>query len=372
MKFMKLIFVDRTHEERSSLSPSEFYGTAKNICQQKSAVQLFHKVPQMLTQKNPLGHHQEFDFYQSLIFDLMSRSESALNEVKVKLKHLGKGSGWELALSEVSHIFRDPRYANTLSDDWFRKQAWYNYGQREALQKKSLLKIPAAAFYFARISRDIHQIAGEFDVTEWAVRKWAKTPEWYKALDVFSYKGDRDFATQPKRDTARDNGEIFDKAKEAYIEAFMAAEPKHRLATIAGERVGLPRRRVHDWAMKYGWNKGDFLMAFASTTYAFEKLREAIHRPETGHPQLAVVEGGYIDRILEAVEQFKDRLQAEGRRDEHQSFNETLEELKYPLQELRNYFREDSDTHIKKQDAEIFVSHLHNQVKEWEKWSLPD
>ena len=253
MKFMKLIFVDRTHDERSSLSPSEFYNTAKRISEQGFGVRVLHESPQTLTQDNPLGHHQEFDSYQSLIFDFMSRSEYILNIVREKLEHLGKESSWELAKYQISNTFEDDRYANVLSDDWFRKQAWYNYYQNETLRKKSLLKIPAAAFYFARISRDIRKIAKEFDVTEWAVRKWAKTSEWHEALDIFGYKGAPIFAKQPTRDAARDNGEIFDKAKQVYQEALNAGKPYHKLAAIAGERVGLSRRRIHDWAMKYNW-----------------------------------------------------------------------------------------------------------------------
>ena len=253
MKFMKLIFVDRTHEERSSLPPSEFYNAAKKISEQGFGVRVLQESPRVLTQDNPLGHHQEFDSYQSLIFDFMSRSEHILSIVREKLEYLGKESSWELAKYQVSNTFEDHRYTNILPDDWFRKQAWYNYCQNETLREKSLVKIPAAAFYFARISRDIRRIAEEFNVTAWAVRKWAKTAEWHKALDVFGYKGDRQFATQPTRDTARDNGEIFDRAKQAYQEALNAGKPYHKLATIAGERVGLPRRRIHDWAMKYNW-----------------------------------------------------------------------------------------------------------------------
>lgn len=253
MKFMKLIFVDRTHEERSSISLSEFYNAAKRISELGFDVPVLHESPQTLTQENPLGHHQEFDFYQLLIFHLMSQSEHILDVVRAKLQQFGKESGWELAKWEVSNRFEDHSYANVLPNDWFRKQAWYNYYQNETLQEKSLVKIPAAAFYFARISRDIREIAKEFDVTEWAVRKWAKTSEWHEALDVFGYKDERRFATQPTRDTARDNGEIFDKAKQAYQEALNAGKPHHKLATIAGERVGLPRRRIHDWAMKHNW-----------------------------------------------------------------------------------------------------------------------
>ena len=374
MKFMKLIFVDRTYEEHSSLPLSKFYDTAKRTSEQEFDVQVLGDLPQALTQDNPWGRHQEHDDYQSLIIDLMSRSESAFDQLAVRLKHLGKESGWELAKYHVSNRFEDTIYANTLPDDWFKKQVWHNYERENALRKKSLVKIPAAAFYFVRISRDVHQIAEEFNVTEWAVRKWAKTPEWQKALDVFDYKGERRFEAQPKRDTARDNGETFQKARQVYITAYNAGEPKHKLATITGNAVGVPRRRIHDWARKYEWREfqGDFFMPLTSTNYPFEKLRDAVRRPETGHPQRAAAEGGYIDRILAAIERFKEQLHAHGHHDEYQSVNETLEELEYPLQELRKYFRVDADTHIQKRDAEIFISHLHNQVKKWKRWGSPE
>ena len=265
MKFMKLIFVDRTDEERPSLTLSEFYSTGKRICEQEFGVQILHEPPQTLIQDNPWGRYQDIDDYQLLIFDLMSPSEHTLNLVRAKLKQLGKKSGWELEKYHVSNVFEDTIYANFLSDNWFKKQISYNYGRTLSL------KIPAAAFYFARISRDIRYIANALDVTEWAVRRWAKTPEWKKALDVFGYTGDRNFATQPKRDTARDVGETFNRARDTYINAIQAGKPQHKLATIAGNTVGLPRRRVHEWAMRYGWRESLHLKSETMSDWSKDK-----------------------------------------------------------------------------------------------------
>ena len=74
-----------------------------------------------------------------------------------------------------------------------------------------------------------------------------------EALDVFGYTGDRDFLTKPTRDTVRDAGETFEKARKVYLEAMRNGEPTHKLATLAGEAVGLSRRRIHAWAQQYGW-----------------------------------------------------------------------------------------------------------------------
>lgn len=120
-------------------------------------------------------------------------------------------------------------------------------------QRRPIEKIYAAAWYFANISRDLGDIADAFKVSPDAVRKWAKTPEWERALDVFKYEGDRTFAKQKTRDTEREQGEIFEKAKRVYQNAMRDGEPTHKWATIAGDAVGLSRRRVHEWAMKYNW-----------------------------------------------------------------------------------------------------------------------
>ena len=122
---------------------------------------------------------------------------------------------------------------------------------------KTTIKIHAAAFYFAHISRELQRIVEIFGVSEFAVRKWAKTQAWENALEVFGYTGERSFITKPRRDTARDNGEIFEKARFVYLQAMRDGQPKHKLATIAGDAVGLPRRRIHAWAMKYSWREGE-------------------------------------------------------------------------------------------------------------------
>ena len=123
-------------------------------------------------------------------------------------------------------------------------------------QQRLLVKIHAAAFYFSHISRDVNEISDAFGVSRHAVYKWAKTPEWDYALSVFNYTGEREFARRASRDTARDAGDMFNKARDAYFRAMREGVPDRKLATVTGGVVGLPRRRIHAWAKQYGWREG--------------------------------------------------------------------------------------------------------------------
>ena len=123
-------------------------------------------------------------------------------------------------------------------------------------QERLLVKIYSAAFYFSHISREVSEIADAFGVSTDAVYQWAKTPEWAFALDIFNYDGDRDFARQPRRDTERDAGEVFEKARDAYFKALNAGVPVRKIATLVAKSLGLKRQRVYLWAKRYGWREG--------------------------------------------------------------------------------------------------------------------
>ena len=120
-------------------------------------------------------------------------------------------------------------------------------------QVRPVKKIQRAAKYFAQTSRDVHDIAKAFGVTEYTVRKWSKTPEWEQTLDAIGYTGARRFAKRPTRDAARDAGNLIVKARKVYRSALRAGEPQHKLASITAKKLGLTRRRVYEWAEKYGW-----------------------------------------------------------------------------------------------------------------------
>ena len=121
---------------------------------------------------------------------------------------------------------------------------------------KNVGKIHAAATYFAFVSRDITAIAqGVSGVDTRTIRRWAKDEEWEIALQNVNYTGDRSFETQPYRDTERDAGDTFEKARTLYIEALNTGVPKHKRARLVAEATGLTPRRIRNWANRYGWAK---------------------------------------------------------------------------------------------------------------------
>lgn len=120
-------------------------------------------------------------------------------------------------------------------------------------QVKPIKKIQRAARHFAKTSRERQKIAKAFKVKEDTVRRWAKTPEWNAELDALGYTGDRSFVYRPTRDTARDAGTTFTKARRIYRALLNAGEPHHKLASTTAKKLGLTRRRVHEWAEKYNW-----------------------------------------------------------------------------------------------------------------------
>ena len=118
------------------------------------------------------------------------------------------------------------------------------------------IKIHGVAFYFrARLARPHRDFAEATGIGERQIRRYAETPEWENALDAWGYTGERTFTIKPSRDTVRDNGEHFEKAREVYLGAMRNGVPKHKLATRTGEAVGLPRRRIHAWATQYRWRE---------------------------------------------------------------------------------------------------------------------
>ena len=114
-------------------------------------------------------------------------------------------------------------------------------------------KVHGAAALFAFITRDGKEIAAHFNVSEATIKRWAKTPHWEHALDVFRYTGDRAFQTQPFRDTQRDAGKAFQIAKAAYMRAVFDGIPPHQRAARVAKEAGITPRRARNWAKRFDW-----------------------------------------------------------------------------------------------------------------------
>ena len=122
-------------------------------------------------------------------------------------------------------------------------------------QVKPIIKIHCAATYFAFVSRDINQIAAQFDTSDRTIRRWAAEPEWDDALDICNYTGDRSFETQPSRDTERENPDTFAEAETVYKTAVARGDPRHKVANLTAEATGVPIRQIWEWARKCNWRE---------------------------------------------------------------------------------------------------------------------
>ena len=121
-------------------------------------------------------------------------------------------------------------------------------------QVKPIVKIHAAATYFVFVSRDPKQIAKAFNLKNVrTVLRWSETEEWAEVLEVCGYEGDRSFQPLPMSDT--DTGISFQDAHQAYLNTIADGVPKHRRASVAAETVGMPARKIRDWARRYNWGE---------------------------------------------------------------------------------------------------------------------
>ena len=118
---------------------------------------------------------------------------------------------------------------------------------------KPIEKIRATAYYFVFVSRNLNRIAKDFQVSPRTIKRWAAEPEWSEVLDACGYQGERAFEVKPPRDAERDAGDAFRNARKIYHKAMKAGKPHHKLAAITESKTGIPRRRIREWAKKYGW-----------------------------------------------------------------------------------------------------------------------
>ena len=102
--------------------------------------------------------------------------------------------------------------------------------------------------------------------------------------------------------------------------------------------------------------------AFWPTTYAFEKMFEAIPNPDSPHIELV---GSRVDQILKSAETFITRLIEREEPDE--DIECSYKKIDYALQNIKAYFQAPEETHISSEDLYIFADFARRQVQELEK-----
>ena len=123
--------------------------------------------------------------------------------------------------------------------------------------KSTRIKLHAAAFVFAqRAGCSAKEIAETLDMPLNSVYHLAKQPEWDTALDTLQYAGARAFKSEKRRDTLRDAGELVARARGLYLEQRWDSRTHKQAVSVVCETLDLKRRRVNEWAAKFGW-EGD-------------------------------------------------------------------------------------------------------------------
>lgn len=120
-------------------------------------------------------------------------------------------------------------------------------------KQRNYIKLHAAAFIFAKITRGAGQIADMLGITDKTVRRYTDDPEWDKALDELGYTGDRTFTSAKKRDAKRDTPEKYKHAYDLYLQYVKDNTPQHKIASRVGEETDLPPSTVRRWAKLGNW-----------------------------------------------------------------------------------------------------------------------
>ena len=74
-----------------------------------------------------------------------------------------------------------------------------------------------------------------------------------RTLNTLGYTGIREFSRSPRRDAAREQDMIYDRAHELYTRLQKAGIPHHKLASLIGEVVKVPPRTIRRWANNTDW-----------------------------------------------------------------------------------------------------------------------
>ena len=122
--------------------------------------------------------------------------------------------------------------------------------------KSTLIKLHAAATIFSqRGGCSAKEIAEILDIPLNSVYHFAKQPEWDKALNTLQYAGERAFKSEKRRDTLRDSGDLVARARGLYLQQRCDSRTHKQAVSVVCESLTLKRRRVNEWAAKFGWER---------------------------------------------------------------------------------------------------------------------
>ena len=118
----------------------------------------------------------------------------------------------------------------------------------EITVKLQIVRLHAAAFIFSKNPKiGVSELAAEVEVSEGAIYRWVKLPEWDAALDALKFTGERKFYREPRRSLEREQGELVEKVLNLVYEGIRQGLSKKKAITRAAELLNIPRRRVYEW-----------------------------------------------------------------------------------------------------------------------------
>lgn len=123
-------------------------------------------------------------------------------------------------------------------------------------KRLNLTRLNAAAFLFTKGNTTAKGLAEAVKVSESRIYKWVKRPEWQKALDDLKFTGDRSLHREPRRDIARDAGEIVEHAETLYKQARADGNTEKQAVTFVCKALNISdRRRVNRWRERFNWEQ---------------------------------------------------------------------------------------------------------------------
>lgn len=82
------------------------------------------------------------------------------------------------------------------------------------------------------------------------VQQYENKPDTYEIVGVTQPLG-----TLIKKETVNHYREVFERVRACYAEASADGVPVHKLPAWVEKKMGIPKRRVTQWAERYGWKK---------------------------------------------------------------------------------------------------------------------